>query len=62
MQHLDRWVVAVLVLGIGIFGLYLSSRADDDIMYYTGLGLFIGGILFDFFLINQAYSKPKAKH
>lgn len=62
MPHLDRWVVAVMVMAIGLFGLYLASRADDPIMYYTGLILFAAAVLFDFFLINQAYKKSKRTH
>jgi uncharacterized membrane protein HdeD (DUF308 family) len=57
MPHLDRWIVGGLVMVIGLFGLYLASRADDQIMYYTGLALFIGGVLFNFFQIKHAYSK-----
>lgn len=55
MPHLDRWFVAILVMAIGLFGLYLASRADEQIMYYTGLALFVGGVLFNFFLIKHAY-------
>jgi NADH:ubiquinone oxidoreductase subunit K len=61
MPHLDRWVVGGLLMVIGLFGLYLSSRADEQIMYYTGLALFVGSVLFNFFQIKQAYSK-QSKH
>jgi NADH:ubiquinone oxidoreductase subunit K len=56
MPHLDRWIVGGLVMVIGLFGLYLSSRANEAIMYYTGLALFIGAVLFNFFQIKRAYS------
>lgn len=62
MPHLDRWVVAVLVTAIGLFGLYLSSRAVESIMYYTGLALFVGAVLFNFVLINQAYDHKHKSH
>ncbi len=55
MPHLDRWIVGGLVMVIGLFGLYLSSQADEAIMYYTGLALFIGAVLFNFFQIKRAY-------
>jgi uncharacterized membrane protein HdeD (DUF308 family) len=57
MPHLDRWIVGGLVMVIGLFGLYLASRADDQVMYYAGLALFIGGVLFNFYQIKHAYSK-----
>lgn len=46
---------------IGLFGLYLASRADEAIMYYTGLALFAGAVFFNFFQIKRAYKK-KAHH
>jgi hypothetical protein len=61
MPHLDRWVVGGMLMVIGLFGLYLSSQADDRIMYYAGLVLFIGTVLFNFFQIKRAYHKP-GKH
>jgi hypothetical protein len=62
MPHLDRWIVGGLVMVIGLFGLYLASRADETIMYYTGLALFGGGVLFNFFQIKQAYKKKSNEH
>lgn len=62
MPHLDRWVVGGLVMVIGLFGLYLASRADEAIMYYTGLALFVGAVLFNFFQIKQAYKKKAGDH
>lgn len=61
MPHLDRWIVGGMVMVIGLFGLYLASRADDQIMYYAGLALFGAGVLFNFFQIKHAYSK-QGKH
>ena len=62
MPHLDRWIVGGLVMVIGLFGLYLASRADEAIMYYTGLALFGGGVLFIFFQIKQAYKQKNSNH
>ena len=62
MPHLDRWIVGGLVMVIGLLGLYLASRADEVIMYYTGLALFGGGVLFNFFQIKQAYKKKSTNH
>ena len=62
MPHLDRWIVGGLVMVIGLFGLYLASRADEPIMYYIGLALFGGGVLFNFFQIKQAYKNKSQNH
>ncbi|TVR98073.1 MAG: hypothetical protein EA406_07840 [Rhodospirillales bacterium] len=59
LRHLDRWVIGAFVTVIGLFGLYLASRADEQVMYMTGLILFIGSILFNFVQINQVYSHKK---
>jgi hypothetical protein len=44
-----RWVMALLAL----LGLGLASRAEDDVLYATGLGLFVFCILFIFYLIHR---------
>jgi hypothetical protein len=54
---MDKWVVGMMVAVIGLFGLYLSSRAEDAMMYYVGIALFVGSLLFNFFLIKQAYDE-----
>jgi len=36
MPQLGRWVVGVMVAVIGLFALFLASRASDTVMYYTG--------------------------
>ena len=55
MANMDKWVVGMMVAVIGLFGLYLSSRAEDAIMYYVGIAFFVGSLLFNFFQIKQAY-------
>ena len=57
MPDVGRWVVGFMVAGIGLFALYLSSRAEDAVMYYTGIGFFIASVLFNFLQIKQAYDE-----
>lgn len=56
-QDLGRWVVGAMVAITGLFALYVSSRADDDVLYYTGVFFFIGCVLFIFFQIKQVYDQ-----
>jgi hypothetical protein len=57
MPDVGRWVVGFMVAGIGLFALYLASRAEDAVMYYTGIGFFIASVLFNFLQIKQAYDE-----
>jgi hypothetical protein len=57
MLDVGRWVVGFMVAGIGLFALYLGSRAEDAVMYYTGIGFFIASVLFNFLQIKQAYDE-----
>ena len=57
MPHVGRWIVGFMLAGIGLFALYLASRAEDAVMYYTGIGFFIASVLFNFLQIKQAYDE-----
>lgn len=61
MPEMGRWVVGFMVALIGLFALYLASRASDPIMYYTGIVFFIAAVLFNFLQIKQAYDE-KSDH
>jgi hypothetical protein len=54
-KDFGRWVIGALFAIIGVFALYAASRAVDDVMYYTGIALFIIAALFNFVLIKQHY-------
>jgi hypothetical protein len=47
------WVLGGVVTVLGLLGLALASRAEDQVFYGTGLGLFVLCVLFIFFLINR---------
>jgi len=61
MPDVGRWVVGLMVAVIGVFALYLASRATDPVMYYTGIGFFVAGVLFNFYQIKQVYDE-KSHH
>jgi hypothetical protein len=45
------WVLGGVMALVALLG--LASRAHDDVLYGTGLGLFAFGVLFIFFLIHR---------
>lgn len=45
-KDLGRWVVGLLAAIIGLIALYIASKTEDDVMYYTGI----------FFLSARFYS------
>lgn len=47
------WILGVIMGLIALLGLVLASRAEDDIFYAGGLGLFLVGVLSIFALINR---------
>ena len=58
MPDVGRWVVGFMVAVVGLFALYLASRAEDSVMYYTGISFFVASVLFNFYQIKQAYDGP----
>ena len=57
MPDIGRWMVGMMIAGVGLFALYLASRAEDTIMYYTGIGMFVASVLFNFYQVKQAYDE-----
>jgi uncharacterized membrane protein len=53
VPHLDRWIIGIMVAIVSVFGLYLASQARDDVMYVTGILIFIVGVRFNFFQIKK---------
>jgi hypothetical protein len=50
---LGPWVLGGVMALLALFGLGLASRAEDDVIYGTGLGLSVFCILFIFYLIHR---------
>ena len=47
------WILGGVMALLALVGLGLASHAADDVFYGTGLGLFVFGVLFNFFLIHR---------
>jgi hypothetical protein len=47
------WVLGGIMALLALLGLGLASRAQDDVLYGTGLGLFVFCVLFIFYLIRR---------
>lgn len=60
VRHLGRWIIGGLVAIIGLFALFLASRAEESAMYYSGLAFFIGSVLFNFLQIKQVYDEQSS--
>ena len=52
-SDVGAWVLGGVAAVLGLLGLALSSRAQDQVFYGTGLGLFVVCVLFIFFLIHR---------
>lgn len=57
MPDVGRWVVGFMVAVIGLFALYLASRAEDSVMYYTGIAFFVCSVLFNFYQVKSAFDE-----
>ncbi len=55
-----RWIFGALAAIVGLLALYIASRADEPMMYYTGIFFFIGTVLFNFLQIKQVFDKQSA--
>jgi hypothetical protein len=47
------WVLGGVMVLLGLVGLFLASAAKDDVIYGSGLALFVFGVLFVFGLIHR---------
>jgi hypothetical protein len=47
------WVLGGVMALLALHGLGIASRAEDDVLYSTGLGLFVFCVLFIFYLIHR---------
>jgi membrane protein involved in colicin uptake len=53
-------LVGLLVLVLGLVGLYLASGALDDEIYIFGLGLALFAAVFDIGLVKRHYDRMQA--
>jgi hypothetical protein len=57
MENIGRWVVNGVIGLIGIFGLFIASRAVDGVFYGMGLALVAGAVAFIFYSIRKTYDE-----
>lgn len=56
-SHIDRWVIGALFALLGLGGLYLASRATDDVMYFSGIILFLVAFVFNFLQVKAVFDE-----
>ena len=52
-EGIGSWILGGAMALFGLLGLFLASAAQDDVIYGTGLALFLFGVLFIFGLIHR---------
>lgn len=57
MSSTHCWTLGIVMGVLAMVGLFMASRATDDIFYGTGLGLFLFGVLFIFGVINRCVGR-----
>ena len=50
-----KWIFGALMAALGLLGLFMASRAGDEAFYWTGLAVFLFGVIAVFGLIGKAY-------
>jgi uncharacterized membrane protein len=59
---MGTWIFGVIMGLLSLFGLFLASRAHDQMLYLAGLFLFLFGIAFIFALIARHTGHPTKQH
>lgn len=52
-SEVGPWVLGGIFAFLALLGLGLASRAQDDVLYGTGLGLFVLCVVSIFYLIHR---------
>lgn len=60
MENISAWIVAVLMMALGLIGLIMASGALDDEIYIFGLSLAGFAVLFCFGLIRRHFDRADA--
>jgi hypothetical protein len=58
---MSNWIFGVLMGVLSLIGLFLASRAHDQMFYVFGLVLFVFGVLVVFWLVHQNTGHPKGE-
>jgi hypothetical protein len=60
MAETGHWIMGAIMGVIAFVGLILAAHALDAGIYIFGLGLFVFGVLFDFWLIKRSFDSAEA--
>jgi hypothetical protein len=52
-ETMGAWILGIVMGVASLVGLAIASRAEDDVFYGTGLGLFVFGVVFIYGLIYR---------
>ena len=57
---MSHWIMGILATVFALIGLVLASGARDAGILIFGLGLFVGGVLFAWWMIKTAYDEAES--
>lgn len=55
MQSIGNWIMGSMAAGMGLLGLFISSRAKDTFFYSIGLVVAVACSLFVLNMVKQAF-------
>jgi hypothetical protein len=59
---MSHWIMGIMSSLFALVGLFLAAGAHDTGILIFGLGLFVGGVLFTWWMIKTAYDEAEAAH
>lgn len=57
MSTVSRWISGAIAAAVGLVALFLASRATEDVMYYTGLAVFLASVFYNYYQVHKHYDK-----
>lgn len=59
VADVGRWVICFMIVVIGVYGLFMASRAHEETTYSIGIALFIASVVFVFLQIKRAHEENR---
>ena len=56
---MSHWIMGILAGLFALIGLLMAGAAKDAAILIFGLGLFVGGVLFAFWMIKTAFDEAE---
>ena len=56
MKNLTTWGVGIAMGLLSLLGLVIASRASDNVISWTAIGLMLFGVLFNYYLAGRSDS------